>query len=244
MTTREWRNLRQGLAFTSLWIIGLSVFTAYPVLASLYYSFCDYSILKSPVWIGVENYQQLATDGAFWKSLRNTLFYAGLSVPLGTVVALTLALMLNQDVRGRAFFRVCFYLPSIVPIVASAMLWMWIFNGEFGLLNWALQPLLAPFGLTPPTWLADPAWAKPALVLMSLWGTGNAMVIYLAGLQGIPAELHEAAKVDGATTLQRFFRITIPLMHPAILVALLFRTLDAFRIFDNIFIIQPGGALG
>lgn len=237
MTARDWRNLRQGLGFTSLWIIGLSVFTAYPVFASLYYSFCDYSILKSPVWIGLENYQQLVQDEAFWKSLRNTLFYAALSVPLGTIVALSLALLLNQNVRGRGFFRVCFYVPSIVPIVASAMLWMWILNGEFGLLNWALRPLLAPFGVTPPTWLADPAWAKPALVLMSLWGTGNAMVIYLAGLQNVPRHLYESAEIDGAGAWHRFRHITVPMLAPVIYFNVIMALIGALQVFTQAFVL-------
>lgn len=210
------KNLFRGLAFTSLWIVGLGTFTAYPVIASLYYSFCDYSILKSPVWSGLENYRQLAHDDLFWKSLGNTLFFAALSVPLGTVVALALALLLNQPVRGRSFFRVVFYLPSIVPLIASTMLWTWILNGQFGLLNYAIAPLLRPFGLTPPVWLLDPAWTKPALVMMSLWGTGNAMVIYLAGLQDVPKELYEAAEIDGAGAWQRFRHVTLPVLAPVI----------------------------
>ncbi len=178
MTSRERHQLLSGLGFTSLWIIGLGAFTAYPVLASLYYSFCDYSILKEPVWCGLENYQQLVSDDLFWLSLRNTLFYALLSVPLGTVVSLTLALLLNCNV-----------------LVASSMLWLWILNGQVGLLNWFLAPFLNLFGETPPAWLVDPRWAKPALIIMSLWGTGNAMVIYLAGLQNVPRELYEAAEI-------------------------------------------------
>lgn len=216
MSPRERRSLLHGLGFTSLWIVGLAVFTGYPVVASLYYSFCDYSILKAPVWCGLENYRALAGDDLFWKSLGNTLLFAALSVPLGTVVSLSLALLLHQDVRGRSVFRVVFYLPSIVPLVASTMLWMWIFNGQFGLLNHALTPLLKPFGLTPPIWLADPAWAKPALVIMSLWGTGNAMVIYLAGLNNVPKELYEAAAIDGAGAWRRFRHVTLPMLAPVI----------------------------
>ena len=212
MRATELRRMGTGMAFTSLWIIGLSVFTVYPVAASLFYSFCDYSILKSPVWIGGENYAQLWADDVFWRSLRNTLFYAGLSVPLGTGVALGLALLLNNQVRGLTFFRVCFYLPSIVPIVASAMLWTWILNGQFGLLNAVLGPVLGVFGVEPPLWLSDPAWAKPALILMSLWGVGNAMVIYLAGLQGVPVHLYEAAAIDGAGAWQRFRHVTVPML--------------------------------
>lgn len=236
MSPRERRHVLTGLGFTSLWIVGLTVFTAYPVAASLFYSFCDYSILKSPVWIGLENYQQLFRDDLFWKSLRNTLVYAGLSVPLGTLVALSLALLLNHDVRGRAFFRVCFYLPSIVPVVASAMLWMWILNGQFGLLNHALAPLLSPFGLQPPLWLTDPAWAKPALVVMSLWGVGNAMVIYLAGLQGVPQHLYEAAAIDGAGPWQRLRHVTLPMLAPVIYFNVVIALIGSLQVFTQAFI--------
>ncbi len=238
MISRERKNLLTGLGFTSLWILGLAVFTAYPVFASLYYSFCDYSILKSAVWCGLENYHELFRDDLFWKSLRNTLLYAGLSVPLGTVVSLSLALLLNCDVRGRPFFRVFFYLPSIVPVVASSMLWLWIFNGQYGLLNSLLAPLLAPFGVAPPSWLTDPAWAKSALVLMSLWGTGNAMVIYLAGLQNVPRELHEAAVIDGAGSWQRFWHVTLPTISPVVYFNVVMGLIGALQIFAQAFIIS------
>ena len=238
MTRRERKNVFAGLGFTRLWIIGLVVFTGYPVLASLYFSFCDYSILKAPVWSGLENYRQLVHDELFWKSLRNTLFYAGLAVPLGTVVSLALAVLLNQDVRGRTLFRTIFYLPSIVPVVASSMLWLWIFNGQYGLLNSALQPLLAPFGLAPPAWLADPNWAKPALVIMSLWGTGNAMVIFLAGLQNVPKELYEAAAIDGATGWRRFWHITLPLIAPVIYFNVIISLIGALQVFTQAFIMS------
>ncbi len=246
MTTRERRNLFTGLAFTSLWIVGLAAFTAYPVLASLYYSFCDYSILKSPVWCGLENYRQLFSDDLFWLSLRNTLFYAGLSVPLGTVVSLALALLLNADVRGRPFFRVVFYLPSIVPVVAASMLWLWIFNGQVGLLNWVLAPVLGWFGATPPAWLVDPNWSKPALVIMSLWGTGNAMVIYLAGLQNVPRELYEAAAIDGASGWRRFRHVTLPMLAPVVYFNVVMSLIGALQVFTQAFIMSAaaGGGTG
>lgn len=246
MTPREKRQLFAGLGFTSLWIVGLGAFTAYPVLASLYYSFCDYSILKEPVWCGLENYQQLFSDDLFWRSLRNTLFYAGLSVPLGTVVSLGLALLLNADVRGRPFFRVIFYLPSIVPVVAASMLWLWIFNGQVGLLNWALAPILKPFGATPPAWLVDPAWSKPALVIMSLWGTGNAMVIYLAGLQNVPRELYESAAIDGATGWRRFRHVTLPMIAPVVYFNVIMSLIGALQVFTQAFImsVAAGGGTG
>lgn len=234
------RQFAAGLAFTSPWIVGLGVFIAYPLLASLYYSFCDYSVLQRPVWIGVENYTTLARDDLFWISLRNTLYFAALSVPLGTVVSLALALLLNQDVRGRSFFRTLFYLPSIVPVVASAMLWLWILNGHIGLLNWFLGPILHLFGLQPPTWLADPAWSKPAIVLMSLWGTGNAMVIYLAGLQGVPRELYEAAEIDGAGALRRFWHVTLPMLSPVVYFNVIMGLIGALQIFTQAFVLSDG----
>jgi multiple sugar transport system permease protein len=238
MNRRERRNLLTGLGFTSLWIVGLGVFTAYPVAASLYYSFCDYSILKSAVWCGLENYRELFQDDLFWKSLSNTLIYAAISVPLGTVISLSLALLLNFEVRGRPIFRVIFYLPSIVPLVASSMLWMWIFNGQYGLLNDFLRPIMHWFGASPPSWLTDPAWAKPAFILMSLWGTGNAMVIYLAGLQNVPKELYEAAEIDGATGWRRFWHVTLPMISPVVYFNVVMGLIGAMQIFTQAFIIS------
>jgi len=238
MTRNERKQLRAGLGFTSLWIVGLAAFTAYPVVASLFYSFCDYSILKSPVWCGLENYHQLLQDGLFWKSLRNTLFYAGLSVPLGTAVALGLAMLLNRPVKGRSVFRLLFFMPSIVPVVASAMLWLWIFNGEYGLMNGFLNPILAPLGLHGPAWLADPSWSKPALVIMSLWGTGNAMVIYLAGLQNVPSELYEAAEIDGATAWQRFRHVTLPTIAPVVAFNAIMALISAMQLFAQAYIMS------
>jgi len=243
MTSREKRDLRCGLAFCAPWLIGLGVFTVYPVVASLFYSFCDYSVLQTPVWIGLENYQRMAGDVVFWQSLKNTLFYAALSLPLGMMVSLLLAMLLNTQVRGMTVFRVIFYLPSIIPIVASAMLWLWIFNGQYGLLNWALRPILGIFGQTPPTWLADPVWAKPALVLMSLWGVGNSMVIYLAGLQDVPKELYESAEIDGASWWGRLWYITLPMLSPVIYFNLIMGIIGTLQVFTQVFVMTggPGG---
>lgn len=240
MTRKEWRALGTGIAFTAPWIIGFSAFLAYPVLASLFYSFCDYSILKSPVFIGFDNYARLVHDDVFWLSLRNTLYYAALSVPLGVLTSLSLALLLHLPLRGRAFFRTVFYLPSVVPVVASSMLWLWIFNGQYGLLNWLLSPLCAWFGGTPPAWLRDPSWAKPALVLMSLWGVGNSMLIYLAGLQDVPKELYESADIDGASALRRFWHITLPTISPVLYFNLIMGIIGALQVFTQVFVIAGG----
>jgi multiple sugar transport system permease protein len=236
MTTREKHNLRRGLAFCGLWFIGFGVFTAYPVLASLYYSFCDYSVLQHPLWTGLDNYRQMTTDVVFWISLKNTLVYAALSLPLGMIVSLSLALLLNTEVRGMPVFRTIFYLPSIVPTVAAAMLWLWIFNGQFGILNWALRPILGLFGVVPPTWLADSAWAKPALALMSLWGVGNSMVIYLSGLQNVPQELYEAAEIDGANWWQRIWHMTLPMISPVIYFNLIMGIIGTLQTFTTVFV--------
>lgn len=240
MTSHEWRNLRTGLGFTSLWIIGFGTFLLYPVLASLYFSFCNYSVLQSPVWIGLDNYQRLATDGVFWKSLQNTLFYAGLAVPFGTIVSLSMALLLNYDVKGRAFFRTIFYLPSIVPIVATAMLWLWIFNGQYGILNAVLRPVFDLWGGSPPAWLADPNWSKPALILMSLWGVGNSMVIYLAGLQDVPKEMYESASIDGASPWRRFWHITLPMISLVLYFNVIMSIIASMQIFTQVYVIAGG----
>ena len=240
MTRRERRNLFSGLAFTSLWIAGFAIFLFYPVVASLFYSFCDFSVLQRPVWIGLENYTQLFSDDVFWISLRNTLFYAGISVPLGMIVSLSLALLLNVEVKGRAIFRTIFYLPSIVPVVASSMLWLWIFNGQYGILNWVLDPIFSFWGGTPPAWLGDPAWTKPALILMSVWGVGNSMVIYLAGLQDVPKELYESAAIDGASPWRRFWHITLPMISPVVYFNLIMGIIGSLQVFTQVFVIAGG----
>lgn len=232
------RRALTGLAFTSPWILGLVVFTGYPVAASLYYSFCDYSILKAPMWIGWENYGALASDALFWRSLYNTLIFTALTVPLTTAVALGLALLLNCEVRGRSAFRALFYLPSILPLVASSMLWVWLLNGRYGLINWALAPVLGLFGLTPPVWLADPLWAKPAIALMSAWGCGNTMVIYLAGLQNVPRELYEAARIDGASRLRQFWHVTLPTISPVLYFNVIMGLIGALQVFTQAFVIS------
>jgi multiple sugar transport system permease protein len=234
------KRLLTGLAFCSPWILGLTVFTLYPVLASLYYSFCDYSVLEPAIWTGGENFNRLAHDGMFWTSLKNTFIYAGFSLPLGIVVALSLALLLNCKVRGTAIFRTIFYLPSVVPAIASAMLWLWIFNPTFGLLNITLAPLCHLFGTHPPGWLADPAWAKPALILMSAWGVGNSMIIYLAGLQDVPEALYESAELDGANNWQQFWHITLPMLMPVVYFNLVMGIIGSLQVFTQVFIMTGG----
>ena len=212
MKRKARRDLRNGLLFILPWLIGISIFLIYPIYLSIYYSFTRFTLLSPPSWIGWSNYVELFQDKVFWTVLYNTLFYFALQVPLIFIVALGAALLLNTKVRGMALFRTFFYLPSLVPVVATAILWAWVFNARYGLLNAALSI----FGIKGIPWLNDPAYVKPSLVLMSLWGMGEAMVIYLAALQGVPVNLYESSFLDGANWWQRIYHITIPLISPAI----------------------------
>lgn len=229
---------RTALLFAAPWILGFLGFLLYPLLASLYYSFCDYSVLKSPVWIGGANYQGLFRDELFWKTLGNTLFYAAFALPLGLVVALGLAMLLNTRIRGQTVYRTLFFIPSLVPMVSLAVLWLWMFNSEHGLVNQVLRGA----GMPAPNWLTDPMWSKPALVLMGVWGMGNAMVIYLAGLQDVPTSLYEAAELDGAGAWQRMRNVTIPMISPVILFNLIMGIIGTLQIFTVPYVMFPNGS--
>ena len=237
MTRGEFRTLMTGLAFTSPWILGFLIFTLYPVAASIYYSFCDYDVISKPVWIGLMNYKDMVTDNVFWKSLGNTFYYASLSLPLCLVVALLIAVLLNNSVAGRPAFRTFFFLPSLVPQVAIAMIWLWIFNGKFGLLNYALKWL----GVEGPNWLADEHWTKPSLVLTSLWGVGGSVVIYLAALQDVSRELYESADIDGASAWTKLWHITVPMISPVIYFNLIMGIIGALQVFSGPYIMFGGG---
>jgi multiple sugar transport system permease protein len=236
----QYRKTLTGLAFCLPWIAGLFLFTLYPVAASLYYSFCDYSVLQPAIWTGGENYQRLVHDELFWVSLKNTFIYAAFSLPIGMVVALSLALLLNCEVRGTSIFRTIFYLPSIVPVIASSMLWLWIFNPTYGLLNWALAPVCHLFGEQPPGWLQDPNWSKPALILMSAWGVGNSMIIYLAGLKDVPEALYESAEIDGASPWQQFWHVTLPMIMPVIYFNLVMGIIGSLQVFTQVYVMTGG----
>lgn len=240
MTQRERRNIRNGLLFISPWLVGFTIFMAYPLAASLYFSLCDYSVLKPPVFIGTLNYQELAADPVFWKSLGNTLYFAALFLPLSTVLAIALALLLNSGVRGMTLYRTFFFLPALTPLVALGILWQWMLNGEFGVVNHALNYLLRPMGLEAPTWLQSTVWSKPAIVLMSLWTVGYAMVIYLAALQDIPKQLYEAADIDGARTWSKIRHITLPMLSPAIFFNIVMGIITAMQIFALPYVLTNG----
>ena len=240
MTPSERRNLRNGLLFISPWILGFCVFMLYPIVSSLYFSFCDYPMTLPPLWVGAENYTDLAGDKVFWISLWNTAYYAAIALPLGLMLAIGVALLLNTKVRGMAFYRTIFFLPSIVPIVAMAILWLWILNGRYGVLNYSLSLLGIPQKVLP-AWLDDKHWAMPALILMGLWGIGYSVVIYLAGLQDIPVHLYESADIDGASWWQKTVHITLPMLSPTIYFTLIMGIIGTFQIFAAPYIMTAGG---
>jgi multiple sugar transport system permease protein len=227
-----------ALLFISPWIVGFLALDLYPFGASLYYSLTQYSVVAPPVWIGLENYQYLFTqDPEFWTSLENTIYFTVLSVGLGTVMAIGMAMLLNMRVRFLSIYRTIFYLPSITPVVASSIVWLVLFNPQFGLIDAILQYLNLPtIG-----WLADPAWAKPALVIMSLWGIGGAMVIYLASLQDVPQELLEAAALDGAGKVRQFVHVTLPAISPTILFNVIIGLIGGFQYFTQAYVMTNGG---
>jgi multiple sugar transport system permease protein len=230
---REIRKILVGLTFISPWLFGFLALTLYPMGASLYYSFTKYEILSTPQWTGLANFKQMFFhDPLFWKSISNTLYFAFIAVPLGTVFAILLALLLNRKVRLMSFYRTLYYVPTVVPAVAGVMLWAWILNPQVGLFNY----ILGLVGIQGPGWLNDPNWSKPALILLGMWGAGGSTIIYLAGLQDIPTSLYEAAAIDGANALQKAWRITLPLLTPSILFNVVMGLIGTFQYFTQAYV--------
>lgn len=222
----------------SPWLVGFVVFTLGPMMASLVLSLTNYSVGKPIHFIGLSNYvNMLFNDYRFWHSLKVTLTYAIFAIPLGLIFGLFLALLLNSKVPGIAAWRTIYYTPSVVSGVAVAILWIYLFNPQYGIINW----LLSLVNIKGPPWLASPQWALPALIVMSLWGVGGGMIIYLAGLQGIPTTFYEAAEVDGANTIQKFFNITLPMITPVLFYNLVIGIIATFQIFTNAYVMTAGG---
>ncbi len=232
------RDARVGILFAMPWIMGFLIFSLYPLLSSLYTSFTSYSVLQPPKWIGVENYRELLSDEIFIKSVVNTAWYTIAAVPLSTVVAIGLAMLLNTKVKGMAVYRTMFFLPSLVPMVALGTLFLWVFNGDHGLLNAILKPL----GLPTPNWLGEPLYAKSTLILISMWGCGQAMIIYLAGLQDVPISLYEAADLDGAKFWAKTRNVTIPMISPVILFNVVMGIIGSMQIFAVPYVMFSGGS--
>src|SRR5215208_2980982 len=235
---------RAGLVFVAPFLIGFVIFTAGPLIYSLYLSFTSYDVLSPPVWVGLRNYQRMLADTRFSKTLLNTLTYVILYVPTAIPLALGLALLLNAKVRGLSFWRTAFYLPEITPAVAAGVLWLRILSPQNGLLNQAL----ALIGIQGPAWTIDAQWVKPALVIMRLWSVGWMVVVYLAALQQVPKELYEVAIVDGANAWQRFRNITLPMISSVLFFTLVMLTIFSLNIFTEPMVIFPpqvfGGQMG
>ncbi len=227
------------LAFISPWIIGFLAFFVYPLLLSLYYSFTEYNLLQPPKWVGLQNYSSLTEDTHYLNAVGNTVYFVVFSVPLGVLTAFIIAFLLNQQLRLRVLLRMIFYIPIVVPISATAILWMWIFNSNWGLLN----NLLALVGIQGPSWLGSPSWSKPSLIIMQLWLVGGSVLIFLAALQDVPRALYDAAMVDGANAIRRVWHVTIPMVTPAILFSLLTGLIAAFQTFANAWIMTRGGPI-
>lgn len=233
-----------GFMFASPWIIGFVVFTAGPILMSVILSFCDYDVLHAARWVGMNNYHDLLTED--WSFLSKSFYNAGylalFGLPLSLIVSLSIAMLLNTKVKGMTWYRTVYYLPSIVPVVANLILWMWVLNPQYGLLNAAWKATLSDwFNIVPPTWLASPIYAKPGLIIMGLWGAGGGMILWLAGLQGVPQHLYEAAEIDGAGWWSRFWNVTFPMLTPYLFFNLIMGTIGVLQSFDAQYIMTGGG---
>ena len=240
MSKGETRSLITGLLFVSPWLLGFLLWTLYPLVSSAYYSFTRYDLIKPPIWIGLGNFKEIFTDDPrFWTVVYNTFYYVGISVPLGVAVAFLLANLLNTKIVARSAFRAIFYIPAIVPAVCTAMVWLFIYNNQYGVINNILrgmgQPII-PF-------LSSLEWAKPSLIVIALWATGTAMVIFLAALQDVPRTLYEAATVDGANSWHKFRHITLPMCSPIILYSLVIGIIGGFSVFLMPYLLTNGGPM-
>lgn len=233
------REAAWGLLFISPWLIGMLLLTLVPMVLSLYYSFTRYDVFSSPRWVGLENYIRILGRPIFWRSVVNTLSYTAMLVPSAVALSLFCALLLNEKVRFRSMFRGIFFFPSLVPPVAAAYLWLWIYNPQFGLANSALEY----FGIAGPNWLGSTSTALVSVVLIALWGAigGTMMITFLAALQSVPRELYEAAELDGAGPLLRFVHITVPMISPTVFFNLIIATISSFMVFDIVYVTTGGG---
>lgn len=234
------REAIEGYLWISPWVIGFLVFSLGPIIASFYLSLTTYKIGGAPEWIGFANYTEaFFNDQLFWPSLGRTAYYSMAAVGVGVFLSLLAAMLLNQNLKGRNIYRALYYLPSLTPIVAMAILWRWLLHPQVGLVNYGLYQV----GIPGPGWLTDRTWAIPSMVLITLWSSigGGRMIIFLAGLQGVPQELYESADLDGANALQRFRHITLPMISPVILFNLLLGVIGSFSVFSLAYVATNGG---
>ena len=233
MTLLEKRSFRNGLLFALPWIIGFLAFSVYPLCMSLYYGFTQFNAVTTPKWVGLQNFQWLLKDATVKKSLMNTLFMAFVSMPVNLFVALMLASIVVKDFRGRTLARTFFFLPSIIPMVAATMVWIWMFDPTYGYIN----NVLSAIGIRGPNWLIDARYTKWALVLMGSWTTGTTMLVCMAALQEVPVSYYESAEIDGANGVQKFFRITIPCMAHVLVYQAILSFINSFQYFQQVYII-------
>lgn len=238
ITKSEFRETLYMYGFIAPWIIGFILFTGGPILVSGYYSFTRYDIANPPVFIGLKNYIDLFQNDLFWKSSGVTLYYTLVGVPLGLFVSLIAALLLNVSIPGQRIFRTIIYMPSVVSGVSLSLLWLWLLNPDFGAINMLIYNI---FNVQGPQWITDQHWVIPSLIMMSFWTLGNNVVIYLAGLKGVPANLYEAAQIDGASKLKQFWHITIPMVSPVTLFLLITGVIGSFQVFVQADVMTEGG---
>jgi multiple sugar transport system permease protein len=242
MTSAERKEAISAYLFLSPFLIWMVFLMGGPILAAFFLSFCKWDILNPIQFVGFDNYKSMFFDDPrFWRSMFNTAYFTLLSVPIGLVLSILVAILMNQKVKGIGFFRTIFYLPSVMAAgVAVAVLWKWIFNADSGLLNYLISVLTGLPMSECPKWLASEAWSKPALVIMSFWSVGSGMIIYLAGLQGIPTTLYEAAEIDGANKWQQFWTVTLPGLSPVIFFQLIISIVSSFQIFNQVYVMTDG----
>lgn len=237
---RERANFKIGMLFLLPWTIGFLAFTLYPMVVSFVYSFSIYHARQPLEWIGLQNYADLLKDDLFWQSLYNTLYMVVIGVPLTLLASFICAVLLNLKVRGQSIYRVIYFLPSIVPTVASTILWLWILNPQTGILN----TLLGYVGIEGPNWMSNATWSKPGLILLGMWGMGGTIVIYLSGLQDVPVTLLEAAELDGANWWQRLWHVTVPMVSPITLFNLITGVIAMFQYFAQAYVFRGAHDLG
>ena len=224
---------RNGFLFALPWIIGFLCFSVIPLMTSFYYSFTEFNPVKDPVWVGLDNYKYVFSDPLTFKSLGNTLFMAFVSTPVNLFIALILASLLNSKFKGRGVARTIFFMPSVIPMIAATMVWIWMFDPTYGYIN----RVLSWFGIDGPSWLVNPAYTKWALVLMGTWCIGTTMLICLAALQDVPRSYYESADIDGANVFTKFFKITLPCVAPVLVYQAILNIINAFQYFTQVYVI-------
>ena len=239
---RPWYRTTRGQEALSFylfilpWLLGFLIFTVGPILASLLLSFAQYDMILAPKWVGLQNFREMFHDPLFYKGMYNTLYIVIFAVPLGMLASFLIAMLLNMKVGGMAAYRTAYYIPSVVPTVASAALWLYLLQPQWGLVN----GLLSSIGIKGPGWLASELWSKPSIIMMMIWGSGRTMIIYLAALQDIPQVLYEAAEIDGANFWGKFLHVTLPLVTPTIFFTLVMSIIGTFQVFSAIFVLTDG----